>query len=191
MKTVLKYIELKTGFSHNGPAWIGLVSLSKSGKTLYFDGKAFQSLQGNGLSGNYYELESGDEYWISGVKKNQHNRHRSGGGSIYLENRSIEEYLKCIDLPNLDLNQYILIDVEEILPLDRIHRIENAIECKDINQINFKKITLQPSAMTLQELNYFIEYYQEDSIRGRFLNGRKYARKQMNLLLLEKERRLG
>ena len=59
------------------------------------------------------------------------------------------------------------------------------------NQIAFKKTTLQPSAMTPQEMNYFIEYYQEDSIGGRFLKGRKYARKQMNLLLLEKERRLG
>ena len=190
MKTVLKYIELKTGFSHNGPAWIGLVSLSKSGKTLYFDGKAFQSLQGNGLSGNYYELESGDEYWISGVKKNQHDRHSTGGGPIYLENRGMEEYVRRIDLPNLDLNQYILIDVEETLPLDRIHRIENAIESKDTNQIDRKKISLQPSAMTLQELNYFIEYYQKGSIQGQFLKGRKYARKQMNLLLLEKERRL-
>lgn len=62
MRTELKYIELKSGFSDNGPAWIGLVSFSKSGKTIYFNGKAFQSLNGRGIGGNYFDLESGDEY---------------------------------------------------------------------------------------------------------------------------------
>ena len=33
MKSAIKYIELKTGFSDDGPAWIGLVSFSKTGKT--------------------------------------------------------------------------------------------------------------------------------------------------------------
>jgi hypothetical protein len=69
VKQEIKYIELKTGFSDNGNAWIGLVSFSKSRKTIYFDGKAFQSLNGMGISGNYSEIETGNEYWISGVKK--------------------------------------------------------------------------------------------------------------------------
>ena len=30
----LMYIELKTGYSDDGPAWIGYVKASKSGKTL-------------------------------------------------------------------------------------------------------------------------------------------------------------
>lgn len=190
MKTTLKYIELKTGFSHNGPAWIGLISFSKSGKTLYFDGKAFQSLRGNGVSGNYYELESGDEYWISGVKKNQQNRHSIGGGLIYLENRSVEEYVKHIDPPSLDLNQYILIDVEETLPLDRTHLLENTTKLANTTGIDDKKRFFHPTEMTIPELDYFIAYYREDSIYGRFLKGRKYARTQMNTLLLEKERRV-
>ena len=33
----LMYIELKTGYSDDGPAWIGYVKASKSGKTLYFN----------------------------------------------------------------------------------------------------------------------------------------------------------
>lgn len=84
MKTEIKYIELKSGFSGNGPAWIGLASYSKSGKTVYFDGKAFQSLNGMGISGNYFDLESGDEYWISGVKKDMSDRQKFGGGKIYI-----------------------------------------------------------------------------------------------------------
>ena len=68
MRTELKYIELKSGFSEKGTAWIGLVSFSKSGKTVYFNGKGFQSLGGTGVEGgNYYEIGTGNEYWISGV----------------------------------------------------------------------------------------------------------------------------
>ena len=34
----LMYIELKTGYSDDGPAWIGYVKTSKSKKTIYFNG---------------------------------------------------------------------------------------------------------------------------------------------------------
>lgn len=37
MKQELKYIELKTSYSDNGPAWIGYVEFSKSGQTIYFN----------------------------------------------------------------------------------------------------------------------------------------------------------
>jgi hypothetical protein len=30
------YIELKTGYQDNGPAWIGRVKFSKTGQTIYF-----------------------------------------------------------------------------------------------------------------------------------------------------------
>ena len=33
----LMYIELKTGYSDDGPAWIGYVKTSKSKKTIYFN----------------------------------------------------------------------------------------------------------------------------------------------------------
>ena len=33
---MLKYIELKTGYSDDGPAWIGRVKMSRSGRTVYF-----------------------------------------------------------------------------------------------------------------------------------------------------------
>jgi hypothetical protein len=36
---LLKYIELKSGHSDNGPAWIGYVTPSKTGRTLYFNGR--------------------------------------------------------------------------------------------------------------------------------------------------------
>ena len=63
----LMYIELKTGYSDDGPAWIGYVKTSKSKKTIYFNDHAFQKNIGN--YANYIDIENGDEYWISGLKR--------------------------------------------------------------------------------------------------------------------------
>ena len=88
MKRELKYIELKSGYSGNGTAWIGYVEYSKSGKTMYFNDKAFG---GNG-HGGCSDIETGDIYWITGVKKDGNNRHRFGSGIIQIEKDAIQEY---------------------------------------------------------------------------------------------------
>lgn len=68
------YIENKSG-GLNGRGRIGRVSFSKTGKTLYYGGRSFQSLKG-GYKANYYDVETGDLYWISGPKK-------MGGDRLY------------------------------------------------------------------------------------------------------------
>jgi len=68
MKTRLMYIEQKSG-GLSGPARIGRVSFSKSGNSIYYKGRAFQSLNGSGFKANYFEVESGGHYWISGCRK--------------------------------------------------------------------------------------------------------------------------
>ena len=112
MKTDIKYIELKTGYNDNGPAWIGLVEFSKTGKTIYFNGKEFQSLKGSGIGANYFDLESGDEYWISGVKKDGSDRHWSGGGVIQVEKRILTEYLNIINKEELHKTQYEVVELQ-------------------------------------------------------------------------------
>ncbi len=69
----IMYIENKSE-SLSGPARIGRVTFSKSGKSIYYDGKRFESLNGSGFKTNYFEVDSGDEYWISGCKKNGEDR---------------------------------------------------------------------------------------------------------------------
>jgi hypothetical protein len=76
------YIESKAG-GLIGPARIGRVTFSKTGATLYYKGLAFQSLKGYGFKSNYREIESGDEYWISGP-------HRDGADSLYRTNIATE-----------------------------------------------------------------------------------------------------
>ena len=62
------YIESKSG-GLIGPARIGRVTFSKTGASLYYDGKTFQSLKGMGFKSNYFDVETGDHYWISGPRK--------------------------------------------------------------------------------------------------------------------------
>ena len=69
----IMYIECKAG-ELTGNATIGRVTFSKTGKTLYYNGMKFQSLKGAGFKSNYCEVSSGDDYWISGPKKDGSDR---------------------------------------------------------------------------------------------------------------------
>jgi hypothetical protein len=71
----IMYIECKAG-GLTGAARIGRVTLSKTGRTLYYRGQTFQSLKGAGFKSNYYCVETGEDYWISGPK-------RRGGDALY------------------------------------------------------------------------------------------------------------
>jgi hypothetical protein len=76
------YIERKAG-ELTGAARIGRVTFSKTGKTLYYQGKKFRSLKGRGFKSNYVEVESGEDYWISGPR-------RDGQDRLYGERQPIE-----------------------------------------------------------------------------------------------------
>lgn len=41
----------------------------QSGKILYYRGRAFRSLEGRGFKSNDNDVETGEEFWISGCKK--------------------------------------------------------------------------------------------------------------------------
>src|SRR5712671_7062140 len=71
----IMYIECKAG-GLTGAARIGRVTFSKTGRTLYYRGQTFQSLKGAGFKSNYYCVETGEDYWISGPK-------RKGGDALY------------------------------------------------------------------------------------------------------------
>lgn len=78
MKSRIMYIESKAS-GLTGPARIGRVTFSKSGATLYYAGKSFQSLKGSGFKSNYFCVESEERYWISGPRKD-------GQDSLYATN---------------------------------------------------------------------------------------------------------
>jgi len=120
---VLRYIELKSGYSDNGPAWIARVSSSRSGQTVYFDGKALKRAQGS----EHYDSDSGDTYWISGVKQRGTNRHPCGSGKIQVEAAAVPELLVLRGATTLDTRLFeITTSIRATDPADFVER-ENAL----------------------------------------------------------------
>ena len=130
MKSQLKYIELKTGFAHNGPAWIAYVDFSKAGKTMYFNGKA---LKGNG-HGACSDMLTREIYWVTGIKKNGRDRHRLGNGKIQIDKNAVEEYLNISGLANLDTRKYLVVDIPKT-DITKFSEIENSM----LNEYDYNK----------------------------------------------------
>lgn len=119
----LMYIELKTGYSDDGPAWIGYVKTSKTKKTIYFNDHAFQKFIGVGA--NYYDIENGDEYWISGLKKRESNRHWAGHGTIMIDRRAVPAFLSLIGEEALPSHLFEVVEIEDKFPVERVKELLN------------------------------------------------------------------
>lgn len=89
------YIEDKSQGLEGG-ARIGRVYFSKSGKTLYYRGLRFQSLKGTGFKANYFEVDSGDHFWISGPMKDQNDRLYGGNRDVDIDDDVRDEYEEYI-----------------------------------------------------------------------------------------------
>ena len=91
----IMYIEDKSE-SLNGPARIGRVYLSKTGKSLTYRGQTFQSLKG-GYKANYFDIETGDHYWISGPRKDGADRLYAGSTRpVEIDDDVLDEYWRDI-----------------------------------------------------------------------------------------------
>ena len=93
-----------------------MAEFSKTGRTVYFNGKALKNLKVGGISGNHYDIENRDEYWISGIKKNGRDRHWADGGKIMIDRNVVDIYLNQVDFDALDKNQF---ELTEIKPTDK------------------------------------------------------------------------
>jgi hypothetical protein len=71
-----------------GPARIGRVTFSKTGRSLTYRGRVFQALQRRGFKANYVELATGEEYWISGC-------HKDGKDALYSTTVEIDDDVRC------------------------------------------------------------------------------------------------
>ncbi len=95
LKSRIMYIEYKGG-NILGNGRIGRVYFSKSGKSLYYGNQRFSSLKGSGFKSNYYDVDTGEEYWISGFKKNQNDKLYGGNKGVKIDDDVREEYLSLI-----------------------------------------------------------------------------------------------
>ena len=82
MKSQIMFIEKKTD-AVTGEARIGRVKFSKTLRSVYYGGRVFQKFKG-GFKANFFDAETGEEYWISGCKKD-------GGDRLYCGTVEIDE----------------------------------------------------------------------------------------------------
>jgi hypothetical protein len=152
------YVELKSGHGDSGPAWIGTAFFSRTFQTVYFNGQIFKKRQG--ISGNYRELETGDEYWISGVKKRGTNRHWAGGGKIIIDESVIPEYLELTGKNSLP-NTFEVGTFDNVPAKERSKELENEEELPEFDSsIRFKA----PHDLSDKDLRDLHEYYQSEDL---------------------------
>jgi hypothetical protein len=95
-KTRIMYVENKSA-SLNGSARIGRVTFSKTGKSISYGGRTFQSLKGSGFKANYFDVETGEKFWISGPRKDGKDRlYAESSAPIQIDPDVAEEYWRDI-----------------------------------------------------------------------------------------------
>ncbi len=75
-----------------GEARIGRVTFSKTGKSIHYQGRTFNSLNGRGFKSNYIDSENREEFWISGCKKDGSDRLYGERLPIYIDEDVQKEY---------------------------------------------------------------------------------------------------
>ena len=93
-RTRIMYIERASSTNHDDSARIGRVSFSKTGRTVYYRGKSLR--KSAGVIGNHIDVDNGEEYWVSGPKKNGQDRHWAGKGVVNIDADVVDEYWREI-----------------------------------------------------------------------------------------------
>lgn len=85
------YVENKDGEIDGASARIGWVKFSKSGLTVYYRGKTLSRTKGQGIRGNYRDCDTGDEYWVSGIKQRGSNAHWAESVAVVVDSDAVNE----------------------------------------------------------------------------------------------------
>lgn len=91
------YIENKEGYIDEYSAHIGWVSFSKTGKTVYYRDKVLNRIKRGGIYGNHMDEFTGEEYWVSGIKKRGSNMHWAESVHMQIDSDAQEEYERIIN----------------------------------------------------------------------------------------------
>ncbi len=114
---MLMYIEKKDDGGHQGTAWIARVVLSESKHTVYFNGRALR--RANTQDGNHVDTRTGESFWVSGVKRGGSDRHRFGGGVVFIEESAVYEYLQLTGSDRLNTSRLkVIADLPPTDPAD-------------------------------------------------------------------------
>ena len=76
-------------------------------------------------SGNYVDMETGESFWVSGVKKNGEDRHWAGSGKILVEAAALSDYLRVIGAKTLDRSRCEVTDAIRQTDINRLSQLMN------------------------------------------------------------------
>jgi hypothetical protein len=91
-KKRIMYVENKSEGLSGGEARIGRVTFSKTGKTVYYRGRELGSTGGSGFKSNYIDVDTGEEFWISGPRKDGEDRLYGERVPVEIDEDVREEY---------------------------------------------------------------------------------------------------
>jgi hypothetical protein len=93
LKRRLMYVENKDGSIDGAHARIGWVTFSKSAQTVYYRGREPAKVKGRGVRGNFIDSATGEEFWVSGVKRRGSNVHPAERGvSVVVDDGAQAEF---------------------------------------------------------------------------------------------------
>jgi hypothetical protein len=90
LKRRLMYVENKDGHIDGADARIGWVAFSKSGRSIFYHGRELVSA--NGVRGNFLDVKTREEFWVSGVKKRGSNVHWAEPASVEIDDDARQSY---------------------------------------------------------------------------------------------------
>jgi predicted lipid-binding transport protein (Tim44 family) len=85
------YVENKDGDIDGARARIGWVTFSKTGLSVHYRGRVLVRSKGRGIRGNFHDEATGEEYWVSGVKKDGSNAHWAESVEVQVDDDAREE----------------------------------------------------------------------------------------------------
>jgi hypothetical protein len=88
----LMFVENKNGVIDGYSAHIGWVTFSKTGNTVYYRDLVLNKIKGGGVRGNFVDATTGDEFWISGVKRRGSNTHWAKSVKVHVDEDAQDEY---------------------------------------------------------------------------------------------------
>jgi hypothetical protein len=71
-------------------------------------------------------METGESFWVSGVKKNGQDRHWAGSGKVLIEAAAVAEYLKTIKAKALDTSRCEVTNSIRQTDTKRLSRLANS-----------------------------------------------------------------
>jgi hypothetical protein len=92
LKARLMYVENKDGHIDGVAARIGWVAFSKTGKTVYYRGRELTGVGGRGIRGNFIDVATREEFWVSGVKRRGSNTHWAEKVPFEVDPDALEAY---------------------------------------------------------------------------------------------------